>query len=655
MARTKTLWLKDEYLRQILAGRKTVEVRVGYTNITRLQAGDIVLLNDQYRYLIAEIRRYADFEAMIAAENPATIAPDLPDRAVLLAACHAIYPPDKEALGVIALEITPDPHPNPPPPRGRVRVGVEERIGMTQTLTLPPLASIPPNIDEQLRELLQQPYQPALGEWLFDLIKASGHLSTPNHLRWRVVCLVWLAVEFDLDKVWPYLMWLNTGQPVLAEHLAELLNEGANDLDCHVQLVNWMARAKDERLVTFFGDFYPLPARYVMPGLVKHLLDQPTAPETGVWLAAYCRETAGNQSLPLRPWRLLTVAWYAACFDSVVGANYLREFSGGEAMLAPVDNKILTDMANELNCLASMQQWIAACPDPAVKTILKDFGHPDLKSYVAAIFQQPPHYQHLADSANQAGTDAQLFKRASHLLEETGLNRKTAKILDLACGPLAGQTLLFNSAGYNIIGVDMYIPPAYLPLPGFKQWFQRGKYVKAWQEATAPYYQALVRQIDLKLKWNGVKIELADLTRLKFPAGSFEAVICLNHLHQAPDVEGLLAEAARVLKPGGVLIAQLKPYASLSGAFSPDNPHSWSHLRPAAEVFPPNSTVSLNQWREPQHRAALEKFFRLEQWQTEQDDQAVAQLTPEIRSELGDYSEAELTRRQIMVLARKVG
>jgi len=114
MARTKTLWLKDEYLRQILAGRKTVEVRVGYTNITRLQAGDIVLLNDQYRYLIAEIRRYADFEAMIAAENPVTIAPDLPDRAALLAACHAIYPPDKEALGVIALEITPDPLPSLP-------------------------------------------------------------------------------------------------------------------------------------------------------------------------------------------------------------------------------------------------------------------------------------------------------------------------------------------------------------------------------------------------------------------------------------------------------------------------------------------------------------------------------------------------------------
>lgn len=38
--RTKTLWIKAEYLQHILTGRKTVEVRVGYRNITCLQVGD---------------------------------------------------------------------------------------------------------------------------------------------------------------------------------------------------------------------------------------------------------------------------------------------------------------------------------------------------------------------------------------------------------------------------------------------------------------------------------------------------------------------------------------------------------------------------------------------------------------------------------------
>ncbi len=108
MPRTKTLWIKDEYLQQILDGRKTVEVRVAYSNIARLEPGDILLLNGQHRYTITDVRRYPDFEALVAAEDPVTIAPDLAGREALLAACRAIYPPEKEALGVVALELLRD-------------------------------------------------------------------------------------------------------------------------------------------------------------------------------------------------------------------------------------------------------------------------------------------------------------------------------------------------------------------------------------------------------------------------------------------------------------------------------------------------------------------------------------------------------------------
>lgn len=177
--------------------------------------------------------------------------------------------------------------------------------------------------------------------------------------------------------------------------------------------------------------------------------------------------------------------------------------------------------------------------------------------------------------------------------------------------------------------------------------------MRAWQEATALYYQALTQHSNLKLKWGGVKIELADITRLKFPDHSFEAVICLNYLHHAPDVESLLAEAARVVKPGGVLVANIRPYAALSGAFLPASTPAWSHLRQTEELFFTNSAASLNQWCEQQYQSILEKFFKLEQWQTAQDDQAVARLTPEIRAELADYGEVELARRQVIALARR--
>ncbi len=102
--RTKTLWIKDEYLQQILDGRKTIEVRVGYSNMLRLEPGDHLLLNDQHLFSIKRIRRYATFAALLAQENHQAIAPDL-TLDELEAALHAIYPPEKESLGVIALEL----------------------------------------------------------------------------------------------------------------------------------------------------------------------------------------------------------------------------------------------------------------------------------------------------------------------------------------------------------------------------------------------------------------------------------------------------------------------------------------------------------------------------------------------------------------------
>ncbi len=110
--RIKTLWIREPYLSQVLAGQKTVEVRVGYDNIRRLQPGDLLKLNDEHVVTIRRITFYADFEGLVANEDPAAIAPDLPGSAgsrepsgELLAALRALYPPEKEALGAVALEV----------------------------------------------------------------------------------------------------------------------------------------------------------------------------------------------------------------------------------------------------------------------------------------------------------------------------------------------------------------------------------------------------------------------------------------------------------------------------------------------------------------------------------------------------------------------
>jgi putative hydrolase of the HAD superfamily len=106
MSRLKTLWVREPYLSQILAGDKTVEVRVGYQNIRRLAPGDRLRLNDRH---LADLRRvsvYAGFEELLAHEDPAAVAPGLP-AAQLLPALRELYPAEKEALGAVALELSP--------------------------------------------------------------------------------------------------------------------------------------------------------------------------------------------------------------------------------------------------------------------------------------------------------------------------------------------------------------------------------------------------------------------------------------------------------------------------------------------------------------------------------------------------------------------
>lgn len=105
MSRVKILWVRQPYLEQILAGHKTVEVRVGYDNIRRLRPGDRLRLNDRHLTEIRRVALYDNFEALLAAEDAGAIAPGLPP-AEILPALRDIYAPEKEALGAVALEIS---------------------------------------------------------------------------------------------------------------------------------------------------------------------------------------------------------------------------------------------------------------------------------------------------------------------------------------------------------------------------------------------------------------------------------------------------------------------------------------------------------------------------------------------------------------------
>lgn len=62
------------------------------------------------------------------------------------------------------------------------------------------------------------------------------------------------------------------------------------------------------------------------------------------------------------------------------------------------------------------------------------------------------------------------------------------------------------------------------------------------------------RMVELALE-RGVDARLGDAQALQFEDGEFDAVVAAWMLYHVPDLERALAECARVLRPGGVLVA----------------------------------------------------------------------------------------------------
>ncbi len=99
--------LSRPYFELVADGRKTVEVRVLSPKVRGLAAGDLIRFvcgQDQVLTRVVRVAPYADFEELLDAEGVERVNPDAA-RDEQLDAVRRIYPPEKEALGVLAIEI----------------------------------------------------------------------------------------------------------------------------------------------------------------------------------------------------------------------------------------------------------------------------------------------------------------------------------------------------------------------------------------------------------------------------------------------------------------------------------------------------------------------------------------------------------------------
>ena len=100
--------IKRPYYDALMSGRKTLEVRIGYSSIKRLKEGQLLQLENGHAsgvVRIKSIRIYDRFADMLAAESWQQIVPQAKSKEEALRLLHKIYPPHKERLGVHVIEV----------------------------------------------------------------------------------------------------------------------------------------------------------------------------------------------------------------------------------------------------------------------------------------------------------------------------------------------------------------------------------------------------------------------------------------------------------------------------------------------------------------------------------------------------------------------
>jgi ASC-1-like (ASCH) protein len=104
----RVIRIKKRFLDQVKAGRKTLELRVGYPNILSIQPGQCMRMlsgTEEQVVTVNDVRKYTSHAAMFGAEDCTRIVPDVTSRTDMMRLLQKVYPPDKKKLGVVILDI----------------------------------------------------------------------------------------------------------------------------------------------------------------------------------------------------------------------------------------------------------------------------------------------------------------------------------------------------------------------------------------------------------------------------------------------------------------------------------------------------------------------------------------------------------------------
>ena len=103
----KHVWrIKKEYFRQLKSGEKSLEIRVGYSQIKKVHQGDTITFENYgpNEFAVKRVAVYDSFKRMLEVEDVDHVLPGMTFNGALRT-LHEIYPKDKESLGVYVFEL----------------------------------------------------------------------------------------------------------------------------------------------------------------------------------------------------------------------------------------------------------------------------------------------------------------------------------------------------------------------------------------------------------------------------------------------------------------------------------------------------------------------------------------------------------------------
>jgi SAM-dependent methyltransferase len=288
-------------------------------------------------------------------------------------------------------------------------------------------------------------------------------------------------------------------------------------------------------------------------------------------------------------------------------------------------------------------------------TFTAGHGGSRLASYIDILRYQRRGNQRLA---------RETVERAKRVKEHTD-KQTSPRVLDLGCGGRAGVVLALHTLGVPVTGIDYDVVA---PRPSLSRWakmmqqngIERALKTIGRQLFLDPsYYRHLQQLLEEKLRWSALDVRTMDARHLKFGDDTFSFVFSAAVFEHIADVDSATEEMYRVLRPGGYAYILTHLFPSLSGGHALDwaDPDEaprvetavppWDHLR--SQLHPAH--VYLNKLRAPDYVKSFGQHFEIvqENYVTEGSDL----LTAELRAELSDWTEEDLTRRFLIVLLRK--